>query len=133
VSGLTSAASVWVVASIGMAAGAGLYATAGIGAAIVIVALEFVGFAERRGNIKGFPLVYEARGRDQSEMLASILCAMDSAGERLGSVERDVIGEMQRVSFSLTAKRKQHELILGKLATDPAIEALHTYRDPEED
>src|SRR5690348_14213969 len=92
VSGLTSAASVWVVASIGMAAGAGLYATAGIGTAIVIVALEFVGLAERRGNIKGFPLVYEARGRDPSEMLASILSAMDSAGERLGSVERDAIG-----------------------------------------
>jgi len=133
VSGLTSAASVWVVASIGMAAGAGLYITAGIGTAIVIVALEFVGLAERRGNIKGFPLVYEARGRDQSKMLLSILGAMDSAGERLSSVERDAIGEMQRVSFSLTAKRKQHELIRGRLAAESAIEALHTYRDPEED
>jgi putative Mg2+ transporter-C (MgtC) family protein len=133
VSGLTSAASVWVVASIGMAAGAGLYVTAGIGTAIVIVALEFVGFAERRGNIKGFPLVYEARGRDPSEMLASILSAMDSAGERLGSVERDAIGGIERVSFSLTAKRKQHETILGKLASARSIEALHTFRDPEED
>ena len=40
VSGLTSAASVFVVASIGMACGAGLYAAAAVAAIIVIVALE---------------------------------------------------------------------------------------------
>jgi putative Mg2+ transporter-C (MgtC) family protein len=44
VSGLTSAASVFVVASIGMACGAGLYAAAAVAALIVIVALELVGF-----------------------------------------------------------------------------------------
>jgi putative Mg2+ transporter-C (MgtC) family protein len=43
VSGLTSAASVFVVASIGMACGAGLYAAAAVAALIVIVALEVVG------------------------------------------------------------------------------------------
>ena len=133
VSGLTSAASVWVVASIGMAAGAGLYVTAGIGTLIVVVVLEGVGIMERLGNIKGCPLVYEARGRDQSEMLPSILHPMDSVGERLGAVERDAIGEIQRVSFSLTTKRKQHDLVRGRLAGAPAIDALHTYRDPEED
>ena len=48
VSGLTSAASVWVVASIGMACGAGLFAAATVAAVIVILALELVGFLERR-------------------------------------------------------------------------------------
>jgi putative Mg2+ transporter-C (MgtC) family protein len=62
VSGLTSAASVFVVASIGMACGAGLYAAAAVAATIVIVALEVVGFLERRANLKGYPMVYEARG-----------------------------------------------------------------------
>ena len=40
VSGLTSAASVFVVASIGMACGAGLYAAAAVGAIIVIAAAD---------------------------------------------------------------------------------------------
>ena len=100
VSGLTSAASVWVVASIGMACGAGLYAAAIVAAITVIVVLELVGFLERRGNLKIYPLVYEARGQDQTLMLRSILDAMDSAGERLTDVERDSIGDLQRVSFS---------------------------------
>src|SRR5580698_9479894 len=48
VSGLTSAAAVFVVASIGMACGAGLLAPAAVAAFIVIVCLEAVGFLERR-------------------------------------------------------------------------------------
>src|SRR5271166_1364057 len=69
VSGLTSAASVFVVASIGMACGAGLYAAALVATVIVIVALEAVGFIERRANLKIYPLIYEARGLDQTQML----------------------------------------------------------------
>jgi len=133
VSGLTSAASVFVVASIGMACGAGLYAAAAVGAVIVIVALEAVGFLERRANLKAYPQVYEARGRDQTAMLSSILDAMDKAGERLTAVERDTIGDLQRVSFPLTATNRKHERLRGKLLSEPAIDALFTFRDPEED
>lgn len=133
ISGLTSAASVWVVASIGMACGAGLYAAAVIAAIMVVIALELVGFLERRANLKIFPLTYEARGRDQTLMLQSILDAMDKAGEQLAGVERDAIGDLQRVSFSLTATKRQHEKLHSKLLAEPAIDALLTFRDPEED
>ena len=99
----------------------------------MIVALELVGILERRANIKGYPLVYEARGRDQTLMLTSILDAMDKAGERLSNVERDAIGDLQRVSFALTATSKQHERLRVQLHAEPAIDTLLTFRDPEED
>jgi putative Mg2+ transporter-C (MgtC) family protein len=133
VSGLTSAASVFVVASIGMACGAGLYAAAAAASIIVILALEAVGFLERRTNLKIYPLIYEARGHDQTLMLGSILDAMDNAGERLTTVERDTIGSLERVSFSLTATDRQHEQLRVKLLAEPAIDVLRTFRDPEED
>lgn len=133
ISGLTSAASVWVVASIGMACGAGLYAAAAIGATMVILALEVVGLLERHANLKGFPLIYEARGSDQTLMLQSILDAMDKTGERLSAVERDAIGALQRVSFVLTATKRQHERLRGELMSEPAIDSLQTFRDPEDD
>jgi putative Mg2+ transporter-C (MgtC) family protein len=133
VSGLTSAASIFVVASIGMACGAGLYAAAAVATIIVITALEAVGFIERRANLKAYPLVYEARGSDQTRMLESILDAMDKAGERLTGAEYDSIGELQRVTFALSATKKQHERLRGKLLGQPAIDALFTFRDPEED
>ena len=133
VSGLTSAASVWVVASVGMACGAGLYAAAIVAAVTVVLALKIVGFLERRASLKGYPLVYEARGRDQTQMLMSILDAMDKTRERLSNVERDTIGELQRVSFALVATKRQHEHLMQKLLAEPAIDALFTFRDPEED
>ena len=133
VNGLTSAACVWVVASIGMACGAGLYATAVLGTVIVIVALQLVGFLEQRANLKRYPLVYEVRGRDEALMLTSVLDAMDKAGERLVNVEHDAIGALQRVSFTLTATKNHHERLWGQLRAEPAIDKLLTFRDPEED
>ena len=133
ISGLTSAASIWVVASIGMACGAGLYGAATVAAVVVILALEVVGFLERRANIKIYPLIYEARGRDLTGMMESILQAMDTAGERLTGVESDSIGALQRVTFAMTVTKKQHERLHGRLLAEPAIDALLTFRDPEED
>jgi putative Mg2+ transporter-C (MgtC) family protein len=133
VSGLTSAASVFVVASIGMACGAGLFAPAAAATAIVIVALELVGFLERRASIKIYSLIYEARGGDQSAMLQSILTAMDRAGERFTGYESDSIGSLQRVSFTITATKKEHQRIHGALLAEPAINTLLNFRDPEED
>jgi len=133
VSGLASAASVFVVASIGMACGAGLYGAAAVAAGIAIFTLEVVGFFERRASLKGYSLVYEARGSDQTVMLKSILDAMDRCGERLAAVDRDVIGELQRLSFTVVATKKQHEQLRGQLLAEPAIDALFTFRDLEED
>jgi putative Mg2+ transporter-C (MgtC) family protein len=133
ISGLTSAASVWVVASIGMACGAGLLAVAAIATIIVILALEIVGFLERRASIKIYSLIYEARGADQTAMLRSILDGMDKAGERLADFATNAIGDLQRVTFTITATKKQHERLRGKLLSEPAIDALLNFRDPEED
>jgi putative Mg2+ transporter-C (MgtC) family protein len=133
VSGLTSAASVWAIASIGMACGAGLYMPAALAAVVVVLALEGVGFLERRVNLKGYSLLYEARGMDQTQMLESILMAMDKAGTRLPDVQKDAIGGVQRVSFSLLATKKNHERLRAQLAAEPAISTLLTFHDPEDD
>ncbi|MBS1803396.1 MAG: MgtC/SapB family protein [Acidobacteria bacterium] len=133
ISGLTSAATVWVVASIGMACGAGLFAAAGIATAIVVIALELVGFLERRASIKIYSLIYEARGNDQTAVLRSILAAMDKAGQQLSDFTASAIGDLQRVTFNVIATKKQHDRLHGKLLSEPGIDALLNFRDPEED
>src|ERR1700691_2155495 len=77
--GLTSAATVWVVAAIGMACGAGLYVEAAIATFIVYFALQFIGFLEARSKWKRFPMLYEVRGTDQVTMFADILKVLDKA------------------------------------------------------
>ena len=133
VSGLTSAAAVFAVASIGMACGAGLYPAAVAATVIVILALEGVGLLERKANIKLFPQLYELRGVDRELMLESTLAAMDQAGYRLGSIDSDQIGALHRISFSVTTTKTQHEHLRSALLSHAAITALFTFRDPEED
>jgi putative Mg2+ transporter-C (MgtC) family protein len=59
VRGLTTAASLWAVAAVGMAAGAGLYVIAVGGAVLVIVALDLFdrleAYAQRRWNLAAKP------------------------------------------------------------------------------
>jgi putative Mg2+ transporter-C (MgtC) family protein len=59
VRGLTTAASLWAVAAVGMAAGAGLYVIAVGGAVLVIVALDLFdrleAYARRRWNLAAKP------------------------------------------------------------------------------
>lgn len=133
VSGLTSAASVWVVASIGMACGAGLYGAATVAAIMVVAALELVGVLERRANIKIYSMIYEARGSDPDRMLQSILEAMDKVGERLKAIENDAVGNLRRATFTVTATTRLHGQLRGILQAEPGIEKLLTFRDPEED
>jgi putative Mg2+ transporter-C (MgtC) family protein len=133
VSGLASAASIWVVASIGMACGAGLYAAAVVGALIVIMALAVVGIVEQRASIKSYPLIYEARGHDQTRMLQSILDAMDHVGQRLTDTQTDAIGDLQRVTFSFSGTKRQHNRLCTDIGGRPNIDNLRTFRDPEDD
>src|SRR5260370_27617836 len=52
VTGLTTAATIFVVASIGMAAGGGLYLLAIFATLLIFVALELLGWVQRRFNLK---------------------------------------------------------------------------------
>lgn len=133
VSGLASAASIWVVASVGMACGAGQYAAACVGALIVILALEAVGLIEQNVNLKSYPVTYEARGYDQTRMMESILAAMDDAGQRLADVESDSIGALHRVSFPLATTKRLHQRLHADLSARPEIEKLISFRDVEDD
>jgi putative Mg2+ transporter-C (MgtC) family protein len=133
VSGLASAASIWVVASVGMACGAGLYVPAVVGALLVILSLALVGVLEQWVNLKAYPVTYEARGTDEPLMLSSILTAMDHAGQRLTDIQTDIIGGVQRVSFPLAATMRQHKRLRAELKSKPEIDQLFTYRDPEDD
>ena len=133
VSGLASAASIFVVASIGMACGAGLFLPAVIATVIVMVSMAVIGFVEWRVNLKSYPLIYEVRGSDETSLLTSVLEAMDKEHRRLGSVDRDLIGTVQRVSFSHSATKSKHEHLRFRLLAEPAIQVLKTFRDSEED
>ena len=128
--GLTSAATVFVVAAIGMTCGAGLYLEALVATVVVLLSLQTVGFFEDKLGWKRFPMLYEVRAQvgelpgktevaslhfegEQREaalrrMFTAILKVLDSAGIRLHVLDRDNVAGMERISFSVMATRRVH-------------------------
>ncbi|WP_263368206.1 MgtC/SapB family protein [Edaphobacter bradus] len=131
--GLTSAATVFVIASIGMACGAGLYIPAVVATLIALVALALVGSVETRVGWKRHSMLYEVRGIDQNEMFASILRVLDRLGLRLNIVDRDKVGETQRVSFMVAASAKVHKRLLAELQADDTTDHVVVFRDIDEE
>jgi putative Mg2+ transporter-C (MgtC) family protein len=100
VRGLTTAATLWVVAAIGMATGAGYYAAAVITTVIVLVSLWPLRIAARpvlgRFRPEEGRLVVDL-GAGAST--ASVLEAVEAAGTRVRSLEFEEEGETRRVDM----------------------------------
>jgi putative Mg2+ transporter-C (MgtC) family protein len=133
VNGLTSAATVFVVASIGMACGAGLHLLAIFATAVVLLSLEAIGAMEQRFNLKAYSLIYEVRAPDMTRAKTALLVAMDRLGHRLAGLDQDNIGTLERLSFDVAATRRGHGQLLAALRQAPEIDAVLTFRDVEED
>lgn len=133
VSGLTSAATVWAVASIGMACGAGLYVPAIFATVLVLVVLEFIRLLEYGANLKLYTVTYEVRGGDAAQMTGALLAVMDSENRRLVGVENDPVGSLARLSFSVSASQRAHRRLQAAFAASPAIDEVHAFRDPEDE
>jgi putative Mg2+ transporter-C (MgtC) family protein len=133
VSGLTSAATVFAVASIGMACGAGLYVPATLATVTVLVALEGVGVIEKKWNLKLFLRIYEVRGTDSAEMERTILKAMDSEGRHLGELERSSIGGIERVTFTAQTTTRGHARLKKSLKECDCVQDVLSFHSSEDD
>jgi putative Mg2+ transporter-C (MgtC) family protein len=133
VSGLTSAATVWAVASIGMACGAGLYFPAIFATVVVIVVLEMIRLLEYRANLRLYSVTYEVRGGDAELMSIAVLSVMDRENRRLDTLENQPVGSIQRLSFDVSANRRLHRRMLSELKARPVIDEVYTFRDPEDE
>jgi putative Mg2+ transporter-C (MgtC) family protein len=133
ISGLTSAATVFAVAAVGMACGAGLYIPATVAALLILMALEAIGALEKLTNLKLQSRLYEVRGTDADVMHASVLQAMDEEDRRLEPVDRENFGGVSRMSFAVMATRKGHRRLQALLTKSAGIDKVLTFKTWEEE
>lgn len=131
--GLTSAATVFVVASIGMACGAGLYLESALATLIVLFALWVVGSFEGVSGWKRYAIIYEIRGKDRVAMDSAVLRVLDPAGFHLSIHHQDVVAGLERVIFSITANKKRHKSLLAELRRSEGTDEVFAFRDVDED
>ena len=131
--GLTSAATVFTVAAIGISCGAGLYIEALMATGIVLLALRSIGFMESKLPWKQSVLLYEVRGQDKTIMFAAILEVLDRHRVRMNVVDRDSFGAIERVTFSVTAKREKHDALFAELKKCDLTDQVVAFPDVDQD
>ena len=89
VRGLTTAASLWVVASVGLACGAGYYLTATLGTLLVLFALVLL------GTFEDF-----VRGRRKYDMLSIIASDQPDQVSLIGTVLEQQLGSVKKIEVN---------------------------------
>jgi putative Mg2+ transporter-C (MgtC) family protein len=131
VTGLTSAATLFVVASIGMACGGGLYAPAVFATVMILLSLVLLGRLEERFSLKSFTTGYEVTGEDSDRVIGAINSVLEDEHKVMQTVSVGRVGEKSKVQFTVEGTRKEHESLQARLRLLPEAEQVHSFVVPE--
>ena len=129
VQGLTTAATIFVVASVGMAAGAGMYLAAIFATILILLALQVLGWLETRFNLKPLILRYEAVGLKAEDVMAEINRVLEEDHHTTESLQMGSSTDGYRIFFTVDATRKEHEDLLQKLRESSVFKRVALLRE----
>lgn len=119
VTGLTTAATLFVVAGVGMASGGGLYLPAIFATIVLLLALHVLGFLESKFSLKLLQMTYEISGEDAGAVIDGINTALADEHKMMQTVQVARVDHHSRVQFSVDATRAEHERLLVRLRQIP--------------
>ncbi|HEV8525883.1 MAG TPA: MgtC/SapB family protein [Terriglobales bacterium] len=114
VTGLTTAATIFVVASIGMAVGAGLYLPAIFATVLIVLALYVLGWMETRFSLKAFVVSYQAVGPDAEAIISDVNHILDEEHHVMQTVQVGRANHEFRVQFTVDATRSEHDDLMQR-------------------
>jgi putative Mg2+ transporter-C (MgtC) family protein len=110
--GLTSAATMFVVASVGMAAGGGHYLTAAFATFVVLISLFTLGHLEQTFNLKLLLSSYEVTGESVEQISNEINRILESHHRLMQNVNTGFTGDHVRLQFDVEGcNREQKEML----------------------
>ena len=117
VSGLTTAAGLWVTGAIGLSAGCGLYWMAGLCAILVLASLEALHFYTIRVGEREARAVFSATDRQ------ALIRALETLGKEVSDCSLSRQGERFRLETQLRIKKKETTLqLLERLNKLPDVD-----------
>src|SRR5271166_4951466 len=131
VTGLTTAATLFVAAAVGMAAGGGLYLTAVFATAIILIALELLGRMEVAFSLKEFVTSYEVTGRNVDGMLREVNRILDAEQLTMHSVHIVNAEPGFRIVISVDGELDQQSVFSIRLHESNAFGAVMTLGSTE--
>jgi len=122
-SGLTTAATIFVVASIGMAAGGGLYLTAFFATALVLGSLFLLGYAEENLNIKLLMASYEVTGASVEEINQELNRILETHHRLMQNVISGNTGQHVRLQFDVEGRSRDQKELLRQLQSSKVLKS----------
>jgi putative Mg2+ transporter-C (MgtC) family protein len=110
--GLTTAATLFVVASVGMAAGGGFYLTAAFATGVVLLVLFALGHMERTFNLKTLLTSYEVTGASVEEITLEVNRILEHRHRMMQNALSGATSQHVRMQFDVAGcNRDQHEML----------------------
>ena len=119
--GLTTAATLFVVASVGMAAGGGLYLTAVFATGLVLLALFFLGHFEETFNLKLLMTSYEVTGASVEEISNEVNRILESYHQLMKNTVSANTGQHVRLQFDVSGCNREQKQLLQKLKASTVL------------
>jgi putative Mg2+ transporter-C (MgtC) family protein len=122
VTGITSAATLFVVASVGMAVGGGLYLTAIFATGLILFCLFLLGNAEQRFKLA--INTYEVTGSSADVITAEVNRVLECVHAMMQDVQVAVTQQHVRLQFDIEGTRKEQGMVLRALKQSPVLESV---------
>jgi putative Mg2+ transporter-C (MgtC) family protein len=119
--GLTTAATIWFVASIGMGVGAGYYLTSSVGTALALAILvlfrKFENLVDRFHTTRTYHVILSA----EDEAVRELNRALDSCGLRVLGNKQVKSDNRYFYEITLSGRKDQHNPLLENLLKSPTV------------
>ncbi|MGB7027631.1 MAG: MgtC/SapB family protein [Candidatus Acidiferrum sp.] len=115
VTGLTTAATIFAVAAMGMAAGGGLYSVSGIACALVLCALVFLFYVEDWLNLKPRYMLFRIFVDRAENMVTDVHRIFSELRVNIDNFQVSLAGDKNLIQFDAEVSTRQQEKVLAEL------------------
>jgi putative Mg2+ transporter-C (MgtC) family protein len=116
VTGLTTAATIFVVAALGMGAGAGLFRASGVACLLVLFVLVFFIYVENWLNLKPRYMLFRISTESAVDLVPEVHRIFSDIGVRLDNFQVSMAGQKNLIQFDADISHRKQEKIFVALA-----------------
>jgi putative Mg2+ transporter-C (MgtC) family protein len=119
--GLTTASTLFVVASVGMATGGGLYLTAFFATVVVLIVLFSLGHLELTFNLKTLLTSYEVTGGSVEEITQEVNRILEGRHRMMQNIVSGNTSQHVRLQFDVSGCNRDQKDLLSELTASPVL------------
>jgi putative Mg2+ transporter-C (MgtC) family protein len=116
VTGLTTAATIFVIAAMGMGAGAGLYRASGFACLLVLTALVLLIYVENFFNLKPRYMLFRVSTDRSIDLVPEVHRIFSDIGVTLDNFQVSMTGEMNLIQFDADVSHRKQEKVFVALS-----------------